>query len=296
MSDPIRRRHLAALSHLAIWPGLYVVGSVWYVASLGGVFGPSIVKTLVFSFAVGVGTYLLDRVKLRDAWLDPADAEAHPRRFAFIADHAGAIRIGATASLALAAAAGATGFAGARWLWRIPPASCVGVITYAATPRGRAPRPKDVFVLKNAYVAGGMAAFACIVVLGATQGGVHRFLANAPLWGFLAATLGARVFIDAALCDLDDRAADEHHSTVTFPVRFGDRRALDAATSAHLLLAGTLAVVPIGPEGPRLAWAGISAASAIALRMASPRRVRDLVDARLVIEALCVAVLLGLFG
>lgn len=277
-----------------MWPGLYVVGSVWYVAALAGLSGVGLANALLFSFAVGVGTYLLDRAKLRDAWLDPADAEAHPRRFAFIAEHAAAIRVGATASLVLAAAAGATGLAGARWLWRIPPISGVGVITYAATPRGHTPRPKDVFVLKNAYVAGGMAAFACLVVLGATHEGVHRLLANVRLWAFLAATLGTRVFIDAALCDLDDRIADEHHSTMTFPVRLGRRRALDAATFAHLVLAGALAVAPIGPEGPRLAWAGVSAVSAIALRAVSPRRVRDIVDARLVIEALCVAAVVGL--
>lgn len=289
----MRNTPLETCSHLAIWPGLYVAGSTWYAAQLTGA-GAGIVRlTLVFAFMIGVGTYLLDRAKLRDAWLDPADAAAHPSRHAFVTLHARPIRAAAFGLLALAVLV-ALGSAGhSDWWSTVPVVSYAASISYAAVPRGALPRPKDVFIVKNAYVGVGIALFSCVVVAGASGGGLTTVRSDLALWMFVAGTLATRVFIDAVLCDLDDRWADGRHRTATFPVRHGRRAVMNGATIAHLALAVAIAAAPIGAWGPRYAWAGVFVVSAVSFRIASPRRARDIVDARLFAEAVAAAVVVG---
>lgn len=290
----VRNSPLETCSHLAIWPGLYVAGSTWYAAQLTGASAETVSAALVFAFMIGVGTYLLDRAKLRDAWLDPADAAAHPSRHAFVRLHTKPIRAVAFGLLGCAVLVAVASAGHSEWWSTIPVVSYAASISYAAVPRGSLPRPKDVFVLKNAYVGVGIALFACVVVVGAGGGGLPAVRADLPLWTFVAATLAIRVFIDAALCDLDDRWADGKHRTATFPVRHGRRAVLNGATSAQLLLAVLIAAVPVGAPGPRWAWAGVCAASAVTFRVVSPTRARDIVDVRFFVEAVAVAAVVGL--
>lgn len=289
-------------SHLALWPGLYIVSAVVYVANLAPPAGDGATTAvhehakwwwcLLFTFLTGVGTYLLDRVKLRDAWLDPADEHAHPSRYAFIAKHSSAVRVGALACL-LGATTIAWFQASQRWLLAIPLASALGVVAYAAKPRRIRPRLKDLLVLKNAYVAGGIAAFAGVVVWCWFHAGVSALASAWPSFAFAGLTLIVRVFADAVLCDLDDEAADRRFGTQTFPTTLGYRSAWNGAMALRLCVALALVLTPIGDRRMRLAWAIATAASSLALRVFRPARVRDWVDARFAIEGLAVMLALG---
>src|SRR5262245_41220741 len=102
-------RTTSAASHLALWASLYVTGAVacfGQVAGMGfsGVLDRSRGLALVYGFLTAAAVYLLDRVKLRDPWLDPADRAAHPNRFEFLARYAAKVRVLA-AAMALASAA-----------------------------------------------------------------------------------------------------------------------------------------------------------------------------------------------
>src|SRR3954454_9251554 len=85
-----------SLSHLAFWASLYVTGAVLCFSHIAG--GPNELQgrhvlTLTYAFLTGAAVYLLDRIKARDAWLDPADQEAHPARFQFLEQHGAAVRV-----------------------------------------------------------------------------------------------------------------------------------------------------------------------------------------------------------
>lgn len=288
------------LSHLAIWPGMYVGSGVAFVAQVAPASSsPTAVgigrwwAVLVFAFLTGVGTYLLDRVKLRDSWLDPADREAHPSRYGFIAGHSRAVRV-----LAFGCLGGAVVVAWARasqhWLLGIPVASAIGVVVYAARPRRVRARLKDLLIVKNAYVAGGISAFAVVVVWCWFHAGVARLGEVWAVLVFAAGALFVRVFADAVLCDLDDEAADRRFGTSTLPTMIGHRRAWDGAMLLRLGLALGLIVTPIGPERARVAWGVVTAVSSVGLRVARPRKLRDWVDLRFALEAMAVAMVLSL--
>ncbi|HZK79712.1 MAG TPA: hypothetical protein VFC46_01565, partial [Humisphaera sp.] len=87
---------LSTFSHTAVWAGLYLTGAVVCVAQISGIdrlVAPRVkIIAAAFAFCTAVGVYLLDRVKLRDAWLDPADEQANAARFAFISGHAVYVR------------------------------------------------------------------------------------------------------------------------------------------------------------------------------------------------------------
>lgn len=289
------RRVFDALSYLALWPGLYVSSGVIFVVQMvpGTFDGPrrSFMWCLSFSLCTAVGTYLLDRVKLRDAWLDPADNQAHPARYSFIASHAPLVRISAFV-LVLSAMVIAATQAVQPWIILIPVASSLGVLLYAARPRRRRARLKDVLALKNAYVSGGIACFCAFVAWSWFHDGLRDFADRWPTWAFVTGTLAARVFADAVLCDLDDEAADRQFGTATFPTTFGRMGSWNGALLLRLTIAGSLLIVPLAAFNARMAWASVTAISSIALRIAKPRKVRDLVDVRFFLEACAVAVYL----
>ncbi len=289
MRPPIR----TILSALALWPGLYLAGAVLFVIFIAGTASPQPIWPALFALTTGVGVYLLDRIKISNRRLDPADRAARPVRFAFLAAHAPGVRVLAATSLAAAiliawrfAPPGRVG-----WLAAVPLVAATGVVVYAAGPRRARPRPKDILVFKNAYVASGIVGFALITA---------RLWDPAPLltlpvplgpWVFAAAMLLPRVFADAVLCDLDDLNADTRFGTSTIPATIGLSHTKRAAITARVLLAAPLALIPIGPTPARFAWAGATVLSSIALLPLSPGRFRDPVDLALGVEAVCVGLL-----
>jgi hypothetical protein len=290
---------IAALGHLAVWAGLYVAAAVVCCAQLMGV--PLGWRVLVFAWCTAVFAYLLDRVKARQAWVDPADLVAHPARYEFLWRRAGWVRLLMAAIGVISAALG----------WAISPVlatatvlAAAGVMVYAGMPRGRighlresagpplssGARVKDVFVLKNLFVGMGIAGFAVVVVAAAAAGDGVRGLVewSVERWALVALAashLVVRVFADAVLCDIDDEASDREHATQTLPTRMGGELAWLIAMWLRLGLAASLLAWPVGPWRIRVAWALVTAVSTVALRWWRPRRVRDVVDARFAAEA-----------
>ena len=291
---------VSPLGYIALWAGLYVVGSLVFLAQISGlddhIHAATKFAAVAFTFCTATGVYLLDRVKLRDAWLDPADAHAHPRRFNFVSSYAGILRI---VMLLLLAIAAALGWLLMRWGALIPPLAAIGVFVYAGRPRDQRPRPKDVMLLKNLYVALGITGFALLISLAAVK--PHAEIAalaaiarhHLLILSLASAHLAVRVFADAVLCDLDDEDADRRFGTETLPIHLGRTNAWNTALAIRLCAAVFLAAIPILPLGPRLAWAGVTVISSLTLRFAAPPRLRDWVDARFAIEAAIVSLLLS---
>ena len=300
------------LAHLALFAAVYVAAAVVCAAQLTGTQGALTPVVLLYAWSTALLAYLLDRVKLRDAWLDPADRQAHPDRFAFLFTHRRAARL-------LMAGAGVVSLVSG---WMIHPthpiaaagtfATIAGVLLYAGRPRtaGGGARVKDRFVVKNLFVGAGIAGFAVLIVCiaaarrdGVGTGGydaasisdVFSRLPRPPLLLALAfAYLTLCIYADAVLCDIDDEDSDRAHGTRTLPARFGGARAWDIAMWLRLALAASLLLWPVGPFAGRAAWAIASAAGTIALRWWRPAKIRDLVDARFGVEAACVWAVLTL--
>ena len=295
------RSALPVVAHMAVWAGLYVAAGVvcfTQIAGLTPLLEPGTwLQAVAFAFCLAVAVYLLDRVKLCDAWLDPADELAHPRRYAFLAARTRTVRWLIAALLVLATILGERlGRGVIAWGGWLPVGAVAGVLIYAARPRQARPRPKDRLLIKNLYVGTGITGFAILTTLTAVlpHGSVSQlraFLAPhfAPM-GFSAGHLLLRVCADAVLCDLDDEAADRQHGTHTLPGRVGRERAWNLAVGLRLGLAVLLALAAGGfPTVPAVAmwcWAGVTVVSSIALRWAAPAQVRDWVDARFALEAI----------
>jgi hypothetical protein len=300
-SSPAGSLVLCAFSHAAVWAGLYVIGAVACLAQMGGIDAlislRGKIASAAFAFCTATGVYLLDRVKLRDVWLDPADALAHPRRFQFISGHSTIVRGLMVVLLGTAAWLGARVL---RWGAMLPLMAAAGVLIYAGRPRARRPRPKDIFLLKNIYVALGIAGFAQIVVLAAVRPRSNLAamrnvaIAHAAPLALACAYLAVRILADAVLFDLDDEEADRRFGTQTLPIRLGRIRAWNIALSIRLCAAAALLLIPELPLWPRLGWAAVTVASSVILRWVAPARVRDWVDARFAIEAAFVAMILCL--
>ncbi len=166
------------------------------------------------------------------------------------------------------------------------------MIAYAGKPRQGRARIKDVFLFKNGFVAAGIAGFAAVIALLATEGGrsvetaraiFEQHWAPMVLAGF---QLFVRVFADAVLCDLDDEHADRRYRTATLPTHFGRVTARNIAAGMHGLAIGlALILIPVGDPLARQAWGWVTIASTLAMRLWNPRRLRDVVDGRLALEA-----------
>ena len=283
----------SSLSHLTLWASLYSTAAVVCFAQVAGLrlsgsFGASWALALGYAFTTAATVYLLDRVKLRDRWLDPADEAAHPDRFGFLSRNAKTARL-------VAVVMGAASVLLGRRLHPLAPlltlGACIGVVAYAGRPRRERARIKDVFLLKNLFVAAGITVFAAAVCVMSTGSGgsfegirtlvVHNWIVLA----FAVAQLLLRVFADAAVCDLDDEHADRSYRTATLPTHLGRWRAWNVAAGLRLILGAGMVVTPVGPPGARIAWGVVTIASTLALRLWNPRRVREAVDGRLALEA-----------
>jgi 4-hydroxybenzoate polyprenyltransferase len=237
--------------------------------------------------------YAFDRVKLADHRIDPADLAAQPERYRFLVRHAGAVRRAAIVSLLIAIG---LGYVASPWLPVVIGLSVVGVVVYAPGPRGRLPRPKDLFALKNIFVAGGVVGLTVIATvligpLSRAHGDAFWALAAgraAPL-ADAALLLLIRVVIDAILCDIDDARTDRQHRTATLPGLIGPRRTLLACVIARLALAVMIILLARAPNWVTIAWATVSAASALVLLGRRGKPLRDVVDVSFAIEALMVA-------
>jgi hypothetical protein len=292
----------APFSYLAALAALYVCAAIIFLSQVGGLdlSGRRWAETLVYAFCTGTAVYLLDRVKLLDRFLDPADKAAHPGRYAFLARRLGLVR---ALVLALLLASMAVGV---RVSWFAPVISigaCAGVLVYAGRPRTGRDRIKDRLTLKNAYVAAGITAFSVVLAYFGAYSVNPRRLPPVPADGLHVARLAAagvylfaRVWADAALCDLDDEAADRDFGTSTLPTWLGRRRAWTTAMGVRLVLAALLLASPMIPWTTRAVWAVVTALSSSTLRLARPRHVRDWVDARFVLEALAVWLVLRMMG
>lgn len=241
-----------------------------------------------------LGTYLIDRVKLADRLLDPADLAAQPERYAFLRQRTRPTRMLAFGALGVG---GASGLAVSRWAPLATLLCAVGVAIYAFKPRSRWPRPKDILWLKNLYVAAGITTFTALAALAAIS------TTDSPLaWIKLAqAHLGAvicaasfvlvRVWIDAALCDIDDEITDRRFGTTTAATLLGGSRVRQLANFVSLGLCLILLFIPALPLHARVRWAVAGLIGTISTSLIRPTHLRDFIDMRLPIEALACLIL-----
>lgn len=291
MRTPSGTSAIEAIGHVGTWAGVYCAAAAVCFVQLAGLADAPGVALMFSVLLTATGAYALDRVKLRDAWIDPADIEAQPARYAFIKAHAPTVRFGAIFAII---AAGAIGLFISAWA----PAACVlaavGVVAYAPKPRAYRPRMKDVPWLKNVYVAAGISVFAALAGLAAhgpreagASESIERLLTKLCQPSVIATLvlLMLRVLVDAALCDLDDETSDARFGTRTFATLLGSRRLWAISGLARLGLIGlTLAAWPC-PWWARLVWAGAMVAGTMAVRVRRPRELRDVVDVRFAAEA-----------
>ena len=149
----------------------------------------------------------------------------------------------------------------------------VGVLIYSH--RGQHTRPKDRLILKNAFVA--VSIVTLVLVL---EGHVHQPAAMAVVGGFLL----LHVFVDAMLCDIDDRHADARFGTPTIPNTLGVAATwrlaivMDLMAVMLLVLAAGMTVLPWLPA----ILLGLTTLSATVILASFPvARVKDLVDLKL---------------
>ena len=281
------------LKSLSIWSGLYLAGAAAFVFQL--THHPSIIPLwpIAMAWTIGIGIYLLDRVKLKNTWLDPADQAAHPIQQALIEKHPRKYRATAAAFLATAMLIAALNAPQNRlaFLETIPIAAALGVVLYAAMPRKQRPRPKDIFAVKNIFTAAGISAIAITLAIGATPASQAI---NTKAFIFAAIAICLRATADAALSDLDDLKADAQFGTNTFPVVLGPAQTRNAALAARMLIAIALAIIPIGPSPARLAWAATSAISTASIWTLRPTLMRNPIDISLGLEAAIVAIILAI--
>lgn len=193
------------LGHLAVWVGLYV-GACVAMASLlfdGGV----TVRSVAIAMLAAMGTYLIDRARPLPGRVDPADTVAHASRAALMVRSGGLIRLSAVILLTLAAF---LALAVSPLAVLVVVGAPIGVLVYSH--RGQLTRPKDKVVVKNAFVALSIMTLVMVLI-----DRVQQPEAVAVVGGFLL----LHVFVDAMLCDIDDRHADARFGTRTIPNMLG---------------------------------------------------------------------------
>lgn len=299
---PLVRSTIATLAHTAVWLGFYVAGACvvlhMILTSHDGAL-PS-ADVLAGAFCAGTGVYLFDRVKLSDALLDPSDAAAHPERYRFVSSRSRPLRF---LSLTLGVVATVLTARLHPIALTVVPLAYLGVWIYAGVrvfpASGASKRVKDVLVLKNATVGVSITLFAFLLVLadGARLHGTDLLdeLAIDPLnavWSCVF--LASHVFVDAVLCDVDDRHADARFGTDTIPARAGVYAAWWTAIIGNVVLLLAAIGMRWRLDSTQASWFGLAMlGSLLALRAWRPTRVRDLIDLRLPACALAVALLTG---
>lgn len=197
-----------------------------------------LIVTLAF-YAV----YSLDRA---------ADAEddraTHPERARFSRRNARRMRIASLAVYTLA-----LGLAATRGAWAVAvalvPVAALLLYSFRVVPPGIArrlgfARIKEIFVLKNVWVAATLAGTATVLPI-ATAGAAPRGPAAAAMGGFLF----GRWWINTLVFDLRDEAGDRANGLRTVPVVLGRARTLRLLHASNLALAGATLAVPL------LGWA-----------------------------------------
>ena len=271
-------RFLAAAGHLAIWVGLYFAAAYTIAALL---LGKAIqLNALLAAVCAGTGLYLLDRLKLHDGLLDPADLAADKHRHGFLRSRSRALRVTAWCVLAL----------GTAFVVSIRPADAVlplvgilGVLNYSHAPKSRR-RPKDVLLLKN--LMPGIAIGGLGVILAAQSPTLEATLAAARISLGTIGVFVALVMVvtaDAMLCDLDDMTTDRSARTATVPVTRGATTTWNIALAMHAC-AGALAIgigVRQGVLVEAAVWTAANLGLTVLLRLIRPARIRNLVDLKL---------------
>ncbi len=287
------------LGHLGLWAGMYVAGAYicfWQLAGAGACGSVPVWEAIVAVFLSATSVYAIDRVKLSDKLLDPADIAAQPARYAFLTRHTQAIRIGVIVMLLVA-----MGLASvvSRLLPIVIGLSVVGVFLYAPGPRRSLPRPKDILGLKNLLVAAGVVSLAMVAT--ALLGPLSRadsesfwLVARQRVTPVFEATLllMMRVTIDAAICDVDDAQTDRRHGTQTLATLIGASNAFVVLCTARIAIAGLIIVLATVPMSVRIVWASAGVVSLIVLWARRGKPVRDPVDIALGVEAIVVTLLL----
>jgi hypothetical protein len=279
---------LRPIGHLGLLSGLYVAAAFVSLAQLAGVVIVPPPLVLLSITLLATAAYALDRVKLRDRWIDPSDLASQPDRYAFLQPRARAVRGLAVLMLLLG---GAFGLAATRWAPLAALLIPLGVAAYAARPRGARPRPKDILGLKNTYVAAGILGFSLLTAIAvaapADTPDSWRSVVTTHAAALTAAAflLALRVVLDAALCDLDDESADRRFGTATLATTLGHRRAWRYTGWLRFILIIAIPLALPCPWRPRLVWTAATILGMLSLRLAHPDRVRDWVDIRLPIEA-----------
>ncbi len=288
--------------HIGLWAGLYVIGAhvcFWQLAGAGpsGSWPPVLAIIAVAMAATAV--YAIDRVKLHDKLIDPADLQAQPVRYAFLTRHSMSVRV---LAFALLISAMLLAMQASHYLPIVIGLSLVGVVVYAPGPRKSLPRPKDLLGLKNLWVALGVVALTIVATalvgpLSKVEGEAFWTTARLRIIPILdaATLLLIRVIIDAAICDIDDSESDRTHGTRTLANTIGRRNTLWIAIAAKVLLAGLIVAVARSPASVRVAWAVVTVAFALLLIPMGKRSLRDWTDVSFVIEAMLVTVLMAIY-
>ncbi len=256
--------------------------------------GRGVAAAAVFSFASGMGVYLLDRVKLSNSLLDPADAMARPEQHTMLTANATRLRAVVVGLLVLATLAGAWL---SPWLTPLPILSAVGVVTYAGNlgggvkSRTQRRRIKDLLGVKNGVVAAGITCFALFAAWAASG---TTALSGGRLWlAAVGASLLLRVAADAALCDIDDWHADSQYGTRTLATELSPMLALRVGLAVRgfaaviVLAAGrTIAPNPLaGDFACLLATAtGLTTLLFLKVRPTNSQHFKAWVDAVFVVE------------
>lgn len=200
---------------------MYAIGVALILGELLGY--PLELKAIVYVTLCSHAGYLFDRIKFRDADLDPADLLADPARHRFLRSRARWLRMLMSVEWIGAVVLG----------WMIAPVLgglvfggvLAGYVYSGWSPSDRS-RLKDVSGLKAWLVSGAVVGLAFAVVLaeagvladvqkvGSAMSG-HRWWC---VFGMLLIVCG-----DAVICDLDDSVSDRVYRTRSLPVMIGDR-------------------------------------------------------------------------
>lgn len=289
---------LERLGHVGLWAGLYVTGAYvcFWQLSAAGMRGSwphpaAVVSVLLAATAV----YAVDRVKLFDTWLDPADPIAQPRRYGFLLQYTAHIRALAVVLLVMAMT---VAYMASPWMPILVAMAIVGVVLYAPAGREKGWRIKDILGIKNLYVAGSVVALA--IVATTLVGPLSRAHGD-QFWSILhtraspivlaAIVLLVRVSLDAALCDIDDHEADRQSGTRTLANTLGVTRTLYLAVIGRVVLALCILALPVPAWSLRVGWCVAGVTSALSLVFLRRHSLRDWVDGVLMMEAVGVSLI-----
>ncbi len=268
-------RALDIAGYLAVWPALYLWAAASMFADLAGLPRPEATAS-IFLMALAMSVYLVDRVKLADRFLDPADADTHPARHAWLWKHRVLARGLAGAAAVIASAAG---FMLHPALAGGPLVGQVAVFAYSGLPPGtpsRFARLKDIPLVKNLAASLGLTTISVLAVrhMGEPAFALEDF---AP-----AAVVAILVFADCMLCDVGDARGDGLHGTRTIPVIFGT--GVGRAAASVLVVAAGCWAWGLSPDaGSR--WALAVLGSQVALLVLPESLIRNWTDLRLPILA-----------